>query len=245
MFLCLYSPLNNRKFDRIEQSLYIYIYIMTNTFCFFFLFLQSYDSLRHISKLAKLDVPKNIVATIESMKENDEAIRNFGISQAVEMCRELLDSGDAPGLHFYTLNRDYATNCILKQLGLRTVDIQRSLPWKPSANYVRIDEEVRPIFWNMRPQSYICRTSDWDKFPNGRWGNSSLASFGKLTDYYMFHFNQYPKAELLKMWGTHLEKEEDVWNVFKLYITGETNESGIKVRIMKTLFRYLFYFTLE
>lgn len=194
--------------------------------------IQSYDSLRHISKLAKLEVPKNIGDTINPIKGNDEAIRKFGIFQAVEMCKVLLNSGKAPGLHFYTLNRDYATNCILKKLGLFAVDIQRPLPWKLSANYARIDEEIRPIFWNMRPQSYICRTSDWDKFPNGRWGNSSLASFGKLTDYYMFYLNQPRKAELLKMWGTHLEKEEDVWKVFQLYITGEENENGIKISMI-------------
>lgn len=194
--------------------------------------IQSYDSLRHISKLAKLEVPKNIVDTIQPIKGNDEAIRNFGIFQAVEMCRALLNSDHAPGLHFYTLNRDYATNSILKQLGLLTADIQRTLPWKPSANYARMDEEIRPIFWNLRPQSYICRTSNWDNFPNGRWGNSSLASFGNLTDYYMFYLNQPPKTELLKMWGTQLEEEKDVWNVFKLYITGETNENGIKVSMI-------------
>ena len=32
--------------------------------------------------------------------------------------RELFSSGYAPGIHFYTLNREVATTAILKQIGL-------------------------------------------------------------------------------------------------------------------------------
>merc|ERR1712150_356983 len=38
----------------------------------------------------------------------------------------------------------------------------------------------------------------------------------------------------LKMWGTTLTKEEDVWDVFTRYITGEPNADGVK--ITKTIF---------
>lgn len=59
---------------------------------------------------------------IEPIKDNDAAIRNYGIHQAVEMCRVLLNSGKVPGLHFYTLNREVATIEVLRQLGLWTED---------------------------------------------------------------------------------------------------------------------------
>lgn len=61
---------------------------------------------------------------IEPIKDNDAAIRNYGIHQAVEMCKVLLNSGNVPGLHFYTLNREVATTDVLKQLGLWIED-----PW--------------------------------------------------------------------------------------------------------------------
>ena len=67
--------------------------------------IQSYDSLRHIVKLSKLTIPNDILEKIEPIKNNDEAIRNYGIHQAVQMVKELFQSGVAPGIHFYTLNR--------------------------------------------------------------------------------------------------------------------------------------------
>lgn len=67
--------------------------------------IQSYDSLRHITKLSKLEVPEEIVNILTPIKDNDEAIRNYGVQQAVAMIRELFSAGVAPGVHFYTLNR--------------------------------------------------------------------------------------------------------------------------------------------
>lgn len=86
------------------------------------LFAQGYHSLRQLVKLSKLEVPEEIKQVIEPIKENDAAIRNYGIQQAVEMCKVLLASGEVPGLHFYTLNREVATMEVLRQLGLWVED---------------------------------------------------------------------------------------------------------------------------
>ena len=44
-------------------------------------------------------------------------MRAEGIALAAELCEELLD-GDAPGLHFYTLNRSKATLEIFAALNM-------------------------------------------------------------------------------------------------------------------------------
>ncbi|ELU06114.1 hypothetical protein CAPTEDRAFT_181552 [Capitella teleta] len=192
--------------------------------------IQAYQSLRHIVKLSRLEVPDDIIDTITPIKDNDEAIRNYGIFQATEMCRDLLDSGSIHGLHFYTLNREVATIQVLKALGMWCEDPRRSLPWKTTANHNRCKEDVRPIFWSARPQSYVYRTSEWDEFPNGRWGNSASAAFRDLSDYYLFYLkSRAPKEELLKMWGEELKCEKDVFGVFERYLTGEANPNGVKV----------------
>ena len=79
---------------------------------------QGYHSLRQLVKLSKLEVPQQIKDVIEPIKDNDAAIRNYGIEQALSLCQELLASGLVPGLHFYTLNREMATTEVLKRLGM-------------------------------------------------------------------------------------------------------------------------------
>jgi len=192
--------------------------------------IQSYDSLRHIVKLSKLEIPEEILNVVTPLKGNDDAIRNYGIHQATQMIKELFISGYAPGIHFYTLNREVASTAILKNLGLWS-DIKKPLPFRLSADPARTDEEVRPIFWTQRPKSYIHRTRHWDEFPNGRWGQADSPAFGDLKDYYLFFLaSQSPKAELLKMWGEELTSEQDVWNVFENYIGGKPNKNGAMVQ---------------
>ena len=188
--------------------------------------IQSFDSLRHIVKLSKLEVPDEIRDIVFPLKDNDDAIRNFGIHQATQMIRDLFNSGYAPGVHFYTLNREVASTTICKNLGLWS-DIKKPLPWRLTADPSRASEEVRPIFWTNRSKSYVHRTRHWDEFPNGRWGNSASPAFGELKDYYLFYLaSQSPKTELLNMWGMELSSELDVWDVFVNYITRAKNKDG-------------------
>uniref|UniRef100_A0A8C6V2J4 Methylenetetrahydrofolate reductase (NADPH) n=1 Tax=Neogobius melanostomus TaxID=47308 RepID=A0A8C6V2J4_9GOBI len=179
---------------------------------------QGYQSLRQLVKLSKLEVPEEITRVIEPIKDNDAAIRNYGIHQALEMCRVLLDSGRVPGLHFYTLNREVATMEVLRQLGMWQEDPRRPMPWAVSAHPKRKVEDVRPIFWGSRPKSYIYRTQDWDEFPNGRWGNSSSPAFGELNDYYLFYLKSKSSKDALL-----------VFEVFTCYIAAQPNRKGHKV----------------
>lgn len=191
--------------------------------------IQSYDSLRHIVNLTKLKVPTSIREAIESIKDNDEAIRKYGIDQAVKMCQELLSDDNTPGLHFYTLNRELATSTILKELGLWNCP-HKPLPWPVPVNHRRCSETVRPIFWNLRHKSYVYRTQTWDEFPNGRWGNSASPAFGELKDYYLFFMkNKCSDETLLNMWGQELTSEEDVWDIFYCYLSGQPNKHGYVV----------------
>ena len=196
--------------------------------------IQSYDSLRHICRLSKLEIPKQIIEDMEKIKDNDEAIRDYGIKSAVKLCQDLFDSGIVNGLHFYTLNREVAVTSILQELSLWNNDIdnsRRCLPWKQCVNYQRKGEDVRPIFWSIRPKSYVYRTENWDQFPNGRWGHSSAASFGDLKDYHLFYLNKpFSTDELLKEWGSELKNEEDVFKVFEAFISGTENKNGVKIK---------------
>ncbi len=77
-------------------------------------------SLAQVTRMAQLsgrEVPPEVVSRIARFEGDPESVRREGIEVASELCRDLLD-GDAPGLHFYTLNRSTATRQIYANLRL-------------------------------------------------------------------------------------------------------------------------------
>ena len=104
-----------------------------------------------MTTMCKTKVPQAIRDALEPIKDNDEAVKNYGVELAVQMCIRMRESG-VPCLHFYTLNLEKSVLQILAGLGLlEGVALRRPLPWRPSAAPQRRKEDVRPIFWNNRP----------------------------------------------------------------------------------------------
>jgi methylenetetrahydrofolate reductase (NADPH) len=62
------------------------------------------------------EVPPDLVNRLEAAS-GEEGVRQAGVDAATELCVRLLDAG-APGLHFYTLNRSFATRAIYTNLGI-------------------------------------------------------------------------------------------------------------------------------
>jgi methylenetetrahydrofolate reductase (NADPH) len=194
--------------------------------------IQSYQSIQRVAELSQLKIPDSILQALEPIKHDDEAVRKFGIYQAVEMCRRLLDHKTAPSIHLYTMNREGSCREILMALGLWQKEPIRSLPWIPHGGHhpLRCKEDVRPIYWTARPKSYIFRTKDWDEYPNGRWGNSSSPAFNDLQEYYMFYLKGLPKKEeMLQMYSSELSSIDDVKNVFVNFLTRTPNKNGVQV----------------
>ncbi|KAH9506282.1 hypothetical protein DERF_011022 [Dermatophagoides farinae] len=196
--------------------------------------IQSYDSLSKITRLSQLDIPAQLIQDLEPIRMNDEAIRSYGIEWTIHLCRQLMKSGLTPGLHFYTLNRQYATTTIVKALEIGYTSCpHKPLPWRHAANHRRCSETVRPIFWSSRPKSYMQRTNTWDEFPNGRWGRVHSPAFGSLNEYHLFAALDSITAKNRKryraMWGEKLHHERDVWHIFESYVAGINNRFGHKV----------------
>jgi methylenetetrahydrofolate reductase (NADPH) len=140
-----------------------------------------------MTSLSKTFVPPHILQTLEPIKENDEAVKDFGVQLAIDMCKQMLSAG-IKGFHFYTLNLEKSVSRIVQGLGF-VQTITRSLPWRPSTDSSRSKESVRPVFWLNRPKSYITRTDSWDDFPNGRWSDSRSPAFGDLSDYHLSYLH--------------------------------------------------------
>jgi len=181
--------------------------------------IQSYGGFSRMTSLCKTKVPSHITDTLEPVKDDDEKVKDKGVEIAIKQCKELMAKG-TPGLHFYTLNLETSVMRIVQGLGLvPDWTSTRNLPWKQSADQARKGEEVRPIFWANRPGSYIRRTSTWDDYPNGRFGDRASPAYG---DFGFVSFSRESKdkatEKLLDMWGRSPKTMEDVNGVFVGFI---------------------------
>jgi methylenetetrahydrofolate reductase (NADPH) len=73
--------------------------------------------IKRFTALCGATLPAPLLADLEALGDDDEAVTQYGIEVATAQCRELL-AGGAPGLHFYTLNRARSTSAILANLGI-------------------------------------------------------------------------------------------------------------------------------
>ncbi|RLV48946.1 methylenetetrahydrofolate reductase [NAD(P)H] [Nocardioides mangrovicus] len=76
-------------------------------------------SMERMVELSGREMPAEVLARLEPLKDDPAAVRAEGIAMATELCETLLAAG-APGLHFYTLNRSKATREIWASLGSLT-----------------------------------------------------------------------------------------------------------------------------
>lgn len=187
--------------------------------------IQNYGGFKRMIGFCKTHVPDDIAEAIEKIKDDDAAVKRFGIDLGIQMCKRILDSGLAPGIHFYSLNLETAVMAIIDGLNISPKRKSiRSLPWRPATVEKRYAEDVRPIFWANRPKSYIDRTSSWDQYPKGRWGDSRSPAFGNLSDYHLLGSGGWSsgtlKESMAKMYGEVLSVD-DVVNVFVSFQKGD------------------------
>ncbi|CAN8061916.1 unnamed protein product [Agarophyton chilense] len=187
--------------------------------------IQNYNGFKRMTGFCKTYVPQAILDAMEPIKDDDLAVKDFGIRLGVDMCKRILKSGLCPGIHFYSLNLENSVMGIIDKLNLipRTESI-RSLPWRPATVDKRRNENVRPIYWANRPKSYLDRTSTWDDFPNGRWGDNQSPAYGDLSDYHLLGGGGWAsatqKTEAAKLYG-EIKGFDDVANVFVRFQKGE------------------------
>ena len=73
------------------------------------------SQIKRFTSMCGAHIPARLLARLEAVQTDSEAVRRLGVEHAVSQCSELLGR-KVPGLHFYTLNRSTATVEILKRL---------------------------------------------------------------------------------------------------------------------------------
>ncbi len=80
--------------------------------------ITNYTALARFSDACGAEIPRWIRKRLEAWGDDLESIQAFGQDVVTRMCEQLL-AADAPGLHFYTMNRAEPTMAIWRDLGLK------------------------------------------------------------------------------------------------------------------------------
>jgi len=78
--------------------------------------INAYGGFVKMTKFCKTRVPESLRAKMDSMKDDADAVKAFGVEYGIQMCQELMAIG-VDVLHFYTLNLEKVTFGILQGLG--------------------------------------------------------------------------------------------------------------------------------
>lgn len=79
--------------------------------------ITSVESIVRFSAKAGADIPRWMLKKLESIADDEAAVRDFGCDVCIRLCEELLKT-DAPGFHLYTLNRWGASRRIVDALAI-------------------------------------------------------------------------------------------------------------------------------
>ena len=184
----------------------------------------TYSAFVRRAKWSQVKVPQHFFDALDPVKDDDFVVREIGTQLVAEMCQKLIDSGFVNHLHFYTMNLERSTIMLLETLNLiecvkENEAVGDVLPWRKSLHPNRSKEAIRPIFWQNRKYSYISRTSGWDEFPNGRWGDSRSPAFGDIDLSASELLRQSPKRAL-ELWGCPQEVK-DLANIVVNYLKND------------------------
>ncbi|KAL7665741.1 Methylenetetrahydrofolate reductase (NAD(P)H) [[Candida] zeylanoides] len=187
--------------------------------------ISTYAAFIRRAKWSEIKIPPHFLEALEPVKDDDYLVRERGTELVAQMCQKLLASGFVNHLHFYTMNLERATILVLEKLNLiesaQTHEVIGGalLPWRKSLHPQRTKESVRPIFWQNRKHSYVSRTSTWDEFPNGRWGDSRSPAFGDIDLSATDLLRQSPKRAF-DLWGLP-QNLTDLAGIVVSYLKGD------------------------
>lgn len=183
--------------------------------------IQTFASFKRRTNFSKTIIPPALIAMLEPIQDDDKKVREFGTQFVAAMVRRILaaDLG-IHGIHCYTMNLSKGTEMLLEELKfVATADVVKPLPWRASLTPNRRAETTRPIFWSNRQRSYLSRTSDWDEFPNGRWGDSRSPAFGDLDLDSLSLSLPRSSEDAVSLWGSPLTRA-DIGAIFAGFCRG-------------------------
>ncbi|CAK9816284.1 Methylenetetrahydrofolate reductase [Anthophora quadrimaculata] len=80
--------------------------------------ISNYTCLEKIVKLCKIKIPPIILNTLQSIKDNDDKVHNYGLELSIKIIKDIIASKTTCGFHLFTLNRTSLASEICNRLGI-------------------------------------------------------------------------------------------------------------------------------
>ncbi|KAL2711428.1 LOW QUALITY PROTEIN: methylenetetrahydrofolate reductase isoform X3 [Vespula squamosa] len=80
--------------------------------------ISEYKCLERMINTCRLNIPNKIFDHLETIKDDDEAVKNFGIKFTIDLIKDILESRASYGFHLFTLNKIPMVQNICNQLNL-------------------------------------------------------------------------------------------------------------------------------
>jgi methylenetetrahydrofolate reductase (NADPH) len=94
--------------------------------------IQSYAGLKRVISFNDNAVPQQLWDDLENIKEDDQAVKDYGIDLAVQFINQIKSQTGIRGFHIYTFNLERSSRLILEKLGLvPEQEHVKPLPWNP------------------------------------------------------------------------------------------------------------------
>jgi len=114
--------------------------------------INNYGGFNRMTGFCKTRVPDELASSLEAIKGDEDAIKKFGVTFGVDLCKHLIAAG-APCVHFYTLNLERVVYGILDGLGWST-DLSSQVDEADAAitsaakgsSWVRVGDQVKSIY---------------------------------------------------------------------------------------------------
>jgi adenosylhomocysteinase len=152
-----FDPLVYGKFVEACRGVGITVPIIPGIMC-----INAYAGFAKMVNFCHTRVPPSLWERLAPIKDDDVAMKAFGVEYGIEMCRSLTEQG-APGYHFYTLNLEKVTVGILKGLGL-----------EGSYNDAEKAEDTAQMLGMIKSGTSLANPGDY------RVADISLSDFGRL-----------------------------------------------------------------
>ncbi|THH29589.1 hypothetical protein EUX98_g4598 [Antrodiella citrinella] len=193
--------------------------------------IQTYASFLRLTKLCGTKVPHSLMSDLVPIRHDDQLVKDYGVTLAIKMIKQLTDQGNVPGVHFCTLNLEKSVHRVTEGLGWagkpsRPNRLIAETPAELLQTSERVidphraaDSATSGLVVAGLPQQEagkgeLNNASSWDDFPNGRFGDFKSPAFGDPNPWGASNIS---RDQALNDWG-HPKTVNDLTDMFLRYL---------------------------